>query len=160
MAPDDKEKTAFNTKYVHFKFLVISMSLRNLPGTFQSLINKIFCDRTNDFLVVYLDDILVNSNSGEEQQQQLRTVLKRLRHNKLYVGMRKFETMTTKTEFIDHLIGRNGIKIGYKRNELVQEGFKPSIVLDLQGFISLMQFYRQFIQKLSEIAAPRTTLPR
>ena len=61
MNPDDIEKTAFNTKYGQFEYLVMPMGLCNAPATFQSLMNRIFYDCFDVFLVVYMDDLLIFS---------------------------------------------------------------------------------------------------
>lgn len=82
---EDIEKTAFKTKYGHFEFLVMPMRLYNALATFQSLMNSIFSDIIINYLVVYLDDLLVYSNSYEEHLQHLEEVLSRLHKNQLYV---------------------------------------------------------------------------
>lgn len=129
IAPADIEKTAFKTKYGHFEFLVMPMGLRNAPATFQALMNSIFRDCIDDFVVVYLDDILIFSESREEHLNHLRIVLSRLRDHELYVGEKKFELMKTETEFLGLIVGRDGIKIGEERKRLIQEWPVPKTSL-------------------------------
>lgn len=95
--PADIEKTAFKTKYGHFEFLVMPMGLRNAPATFQALMNAIFCDCIDEFLVVYLDDILIFSDSREDHLKHLGLVLSRLKENSLFVGRSKYELMKEET---------------------------------------------------------------
>lgn len=86
IAIEDIEKTAFKTKYGHFEFLVMPMGLRNAPATFQALMNAIFRDCIDDFIVIYLDDILIFSDSRQDHLRHLRIVLSRLKEHQLYVG--------------------------------------------------------------------------
>lgn len=132
VAPEDIEKTAFNTKYRHFEFLVMSLSLRNSPAGFQSLMNKIFYDHIDDFLVIYLENILIYSNSHGEHLRNLRTVLERLRQHELYIRMEKAEIVATETEFLGQMVRWDGIKIGEERLKLVQKWPKPSNISELE----------------------------
>lgn len=84
IAEDDIPKTAFNTRYGHYEWLVMSFGLTNAPATFQNLMNDVFRDLINAGLVVYLDDILVYSRTPQEHLIRLRSVLQKLRDNHLY----------------------------------------------------------------------------
>ena len=78
MKPSDVEKTAFNTKYGQFEYLVMPMGACNAPATFQSLMNDIFHDCIDDFLCVYIDDLLIFSKDEESHMRHLEIVLSRL----------------------------------------------------------------------------------
>lgn len=80
------------------------MELRNALETFQALLNAIFRDCTDEFPVIYLDDILIFSDTREEHLRHLRIVLTRLRENQLYVGSRKFELLQDETEFLGLIV--------------------------------------------------------
>lgn len=160
IAPEDIEKTAFKTKYGHFEFLVMPMGLRNAPATFQALMNSIFRDCIDDFVVIYLDDILIFSASKEEHLKHLRIILTRLKEHQLYVGSNKFELMTEETEFLGLMVGRNGITIGEDRKKLVKEWPIPKTITELRSFLGLAQFFRRFIRNFSHKAAPLTNLTR
>ena len=84
--PEHIEKTAFNTKYGQFEYLVMPMGLCNAPATFQSLMNRIFYDCIDFFIVIYMDDILIFSKDEESHYKHLKIVLERLEENKLYVS--------------------------------------------------------------------------
>lgn len=156
----DIEKTAFKTKYGHFEFLVMPMGLRNAPATFQALMNGIFRDCIDDFIVIYLDDILIFSESREEHLHHLRIVLSRLRDHQLYVGKTKYELMTQETEFLGLIVGRTGVRIGDDRKKLIQEWPIPKSITELRSFLGLVQFFRRFIKDFSKTAAPLTNLTR
>jgi hypothetical protein len=82
--PDDIEKTAFRTHLGHFQFTVLPFGLCNAPATFQTLMNDIFRREIDDFVLIYLDDIMIFSSTLEEHLAHVRHVLQKLRDNKLY----------------------------------------------------------------------------
>jgi hypothetical protein len=79
--PEDIPKTAFVTRYGQYEFTVVSFSLTNAPAYFMNMMNKVFMDELDKFVVVFIDDILVYSSTTEEHEQHLRVVLERLRQN-------------------------------------------------------------------------------
>ena len=79
MHPESVEKTAFRCQYGSFEFMVMPFGLNNAPSTFQALMSEIFHDCLSDFVVVYLDDILVFSKTKEDHEKHVRIVLERLR---------------------------------------------------------------------------------
>ena len=89
MAETSIEKTAFRTHIGHWEFLVMPFGLCNAPASFQRLMNKVFKDELNSFILVYLDDILIFSRSLEEHWGHLRRALQRLREAKLYRRLHK-----------------------------------------------------------------------
>ena len=116
---EDVEKTAFNTKYGQFEYLVMPMGLCNAPATFQSLMNSIFADYIDDFMVIYMDDLLVYSKSVEDHMIHVRQVLQRLRENHLYVSPRKCEFMKSEIEFLGMIVGNNKIKVDDRKIEAI-----------------------------------------
>ena len=84
-------KTAFVTRYWQFEFTVMSFGLTNAPAYFMNLMNKVFMDELDKFVVVFIDDILIYSKSVQEHEQHLRVVLEKLRVHKLYAKFSKCE---------------------------------------------------------------------
>ena len=80
----DVSKTAFRTRYGHYEFLVMSFELTNAPAVFMDLMNRVFRPYVDQFVVVFIDDILVYLESMEEHVYRLRTILQTLRENQLY----------------------------------------------------------------------------
>ena len=74
----DIPKTAFVTRYGQFEYTVVSFGLTNAPAYFMNMMNKVFMDELDRFVVVFIDDILIYSATAEEHEQHLRTVLERL----------------------------------------------------------------------------------
>ena len=156
----DIPKTAFRTRYGHFEFRVLPFGLTNAPATFQGLMNDIFRPYLDQFVIVYLDDILIFSKSPEEHEQHLRTVLSVLRQEKLYAKASKCEFFESKTEFLGHIISDQGILPDPKKLQAIEEWPAPKTVTEIQSFLGLANFYRRFIRNFSHIAAPLTSLTK
>ena len=78
---EDIPKTAFVTRYGQYEFTVVSFGLTNAPAYFMNMMNKVFMDELDKFVVVFIDDILVYSASVEEHEHHLRVVLEKLRQH-------------------------------------------------------------------------------
>jgi len=91
IAEGDKEKTIYRTRYGSYQFMLMPFGFTNAPATFCTLMNDIFREWLDDFVVVYIDDILIYSGSLEEHAEHLRKVFQRLRENKLYAKLEKCE---------------------------------------------------------------------
>jgi hypothetical protein len=86
---EDIIKTAFRTRYGHYEFTVVSFGLSNAPSIFTCLMNDIFREYLDKFVIVFLDDILIYSKPEEENEKHLRLVLQVLRENRLYAKLSK-----------------------------------------------------------------------
>lgn len=158
--PEDIEKTAITIRYGLFEFLVMPMGLCNAPATFQSLMNSIFFDFMDLFVVVYIDDLLIFSKTKEEHLKHLELVLERLEEHELYIGKNKCAFMQESVEFLGLKISKNGISIEEDKKKAIKDWPKPSSISEIRSFIGLLQFFRRFIRRFSEIAAPLTNLTR
>ena len=94
--------TAFRTRYGHVEFIVISFGLTNAPATFMDLMHRVFQPYLDQFVVVFVDDILVYSKSEEEHEDHLRMVLHALRNHRLYAKLSKSEFCLIEVRFLDH----------------------------------------------------------
>ena len=88
---EDIPKTAFRTRYGHYEFIVMFFRLTNTPAVFMDLMNRIFKDFLDTFVIVFIDDILIYSKSDREHECHLRTVLTTLRVNRLFAKFSKCE---------------------------------------------------------------------
>jgi hypothetical protein len=93
--PEDLEKTACNTKHEQSEYLVMPMELCNATETFQTLMNNLFCDCIDDFLVVYMDDLFIFSKNKEDHMRHVEKVLQRLRQDNLFVSPKQFVFVRT-----------------------------------------------------------------
>ena len=154
----DEWKTAFRTRYGHFEYLVMPFGLANAPATFQAYINRALAGLVDVFVVVYLDDILVYSNSEEEHWNHVRQVLERLRQHRLYVNLSKCAFDVEQLEFLGFIVSINGVSMDPDRVKTITEWPHPKSYRDVQVFLGFANFYRRFIEKYSTIAAPLTDL--
>src|SRR5205085_8125498 len=156
IAAADRYKTAFRTHYGHYKFNVMPFGLTNAPATFQSLMNDIFQDMLDVCVIVYLDDILVFSKNDADHKKHVRQVLQQLRENKLYARPSKCTFFTDTIEYLEHVIGPDGIKPNPSLVKAIVTFPQPQTLKELQSFLGLANYYRKFIENYSRIAAPLT----
>ena len=97
---EDVEKTAFRTRYGHYEFLVIPFGVTNAPAAFMDLMNRIFKPYLDEFVVVFIDDILIYSKSEVEHENHLRLALQILRDRKLYAKFNKCEFWLSTISFL------------------------------------------------------------
>ncbi len=154
----DEWKTAFNTPSGHYEYLVLSFGLSNAPAVFHGLINSILGDMINQFVFVYLDDILIFSPSLQVHIQHVRRVLQCLLENKLFVKAEKCEFHAESVTFLGHIISTRGIKPDPAKLEAVAMWPVPDSRKALQRFLGFANFYRQYIRNFGQIAAPLTAL--
>ncbi|MDD2978257.1 reverse transcriptase domain-containing protein, partial [Aquabacterium sp.] len=158
--PEDREKTAFRTRFGHFEYTVLPMGLCNAPGTFMQLMNQTFADMLDKSVLCFLDDILVFSKTREEHLQHLRTVLTRLRDQELYVKPSKCAFMQREVGFLGHRIGADGLRVAPDKISAVQQWPVPKSVTEVRSFLGLANFYRRFVRDYSRIALPLTELTK
>jgi RNase H-like domain found in reverse transcriptase/Reverse transcriptase (RNA-dependent DNA polymerase)/Integrase zinc binding domain/Integrase core domain/Chromo (CHRromatin Organisation MOdifier) domain/Retroviral aspartyl protease len=157
---DDEWKTAFRTRYGSFEYRVMPFGLTNAPATFQHFMNDIFRDLLDQFVVVYLDDILVFSENAEQHEEHVRTVLKRLRDNGLALKAEKCEFDVDTVEFLGYVISPDGVTMDRAKVDKILSWPEPRNAKDIQRFLGLANYYRRFIRSFSKIAAPLTRLLR
>jgi hypothetical protein len=106
--PSDIPKTTFITKYELYEFTVMSFGLTNASAYFMYLMNSVFMDYLDKFVVVFIDDILICSQNEQEHEEHLRKVLQRLRDCRLYAKLSKCEFWISEVLFLGHIITREG----------------------------------------------------
>jgi hypothetical protein len=107
----DIPKTAFRTRYGLYEYTMMSFGLTNAPAYFMYLMNKVFMEYLDKFVVVFIDDILIFSKMEEEHEKHLRMVLEKLRSNQLYAKFSKCEFWLTEIAFLGHVIFARGISV-------------------------------------------------
>jgi hypothetical protein len=113
--PSDIPKTTFITKYELYEFNVMSFGLTNAPAYFMYLMNSVFMDYLDKFVVVFIDAILVYSQNEQEHEEHLRKVLQRLQDCQFYAKLIKCEFWISEVLFLGHIINREGLGVDSKR---------------------------------------------
>ncbi|KAL0540790.1 hypothetical protein IC582_020804 [Cucumis melo] len=137
----DIPKTTFRSRYGHYKFIVMSFGLTNAPVVFMDLMNRVFKDFLDTFVIVFIDEILIYSKTEAEHEEHLHQALKTLRANKLYAKFSKFSVDPAKIKAITSWP-------------------RPSTVSEIRSFLGLAGYYRRFVEDFSRIASPLTQLTR
>jgi hypothetical protein len=153
----DMPKTAFVTHYGQHEFIVMPFGLTNAPAYFMNLMNKVFMEELDKFVVVFIDDIHVYSRSAEEHGQHLRIVLEKLRGHQLYAKFSKCEFWLLKMSFLGHILTAKGVDVDLKKVTALANWKRPTSVIEMQSFLGLAGYYRRFIEGFSKIARPMTT---
>ncbi|GJQ93259.1 putative reverse transcriptase domain-containing protein [Tanacetum coccineum] len=156
----DISKTAFRTRYGHYEFLVMPFGLTNAPAVFMDLMNRIFHEYLDKFVIVFIDDILVYSKSEEEHERHLRIVLEILRQKKLYAKFSKCEFWLQQVAFLGHIVSVDGIIMDPSKVEAITKWPRPTTVTEVRSFLGLAGYYRRFVEGFSRLALPLTQLMR
>ena len=107
----DELKTAFNTPFGHYEYLVMPFGLTNAPAIFQALVNDVLGDMLNQFVSVYLDDILIFSKSREEHIVHVQFVFQRLLKNSLFVKAEKCEFHASTVSFLGYIVAKGSLQM-------------------------------------------------
>jgi hypothetical protein len=154
----DVPKTAFSTRYGLYEFPMMSFGLTNAPAYFMYLVNSVFMNELDKFVVVFIDDILIYSKNEVEHAKHLRIVLQRLRDHKLYAKFSKCEFWLDSVKFLGHTISRDGISVDPSKVQEVMDWKPPKSVHQIRSFLGLAGYYRRFIPDFSRTAKPMTEL--
>ncbi|CAM4619083.1 unnamed protein product [Leuciscus chuanchicus] len=154
----DEWKTAFNTPRGHFEYLVMPFGLSNSPAVFQALVNDVLRDMVDQFIYVYLDDILIFSSSLQEHVQHVRRVLQRLLENGLFVKAEKCAFRAQSVPFLGYIVSSEGMRMDPEKVNAVVDWPSPDTRKALQSFLRFANFYRRFIRNFSQLASPLTAL--
>ncbi|WVZ80605.1 LOW QUALITY PROTEIN: hypothetical protein U9M48_028065, partial [Paspalum notatum var. saurae] len=146
---EDIPKTAFSTRYGLYEYLVMSFGLTNAPAFFMYMMNSVFMNELDKFVVVFIDDILIYSKNEEEHREHLRIVLTWLREHKLYAKFSKCAFWL-----------KEGVAVDPSKVESVLNWKQPESVTEIRSFLGLAGYYRRFIKDFSKTAKPMTSLTK
>ena len=157
---EDVPKTAFRTRYGHYEFLIIPFGLTNAPTAFINLMNRVFNPYLDQFMVVFIDDILVYSKSRKEHERHLSIVLQTLKDKRLYAKLKKCEFWLDRVSFLGHVVTKDGILVDPGKVDAMSNWRRPTTVTKIRNFLGLDGYYRWFIEGFSKIALPLTSLTK
>lgn len=160
VAEGDEWKTTFRTRYGSFKWNVMPFGLTNAPVVFQQFVNTVFTDILDVYVIVYMDDVLVYSDTPKEHHEHVREVLQRLHQNKLYANPKKCKWSTETCEYLGYILSPVGLTMANDKVKAIVDWPTPRKVKDIQSFLRFANFYRRFIYNYSNIVMPLTRLTR
>lgn len=134
-------KTTFRTRYRHYEFLVRPFELMNAPTAFMDLINRILQPYLDQFIRVFIDDILVYSKTEDENDKHLKIVLQILREKQLYTKFSKCEFWLREVNFFRHVVSTEGIYVDLQKIEVVLDWKQPKNVSEIRSFLGLVGYY-------------------
>ncbi len=158
ISDDDIPITAFRTRYGHYEFLVMPFGLTNAPATFMNLMNHVFREYLDEFVVVFLDDILIYSQTEAEHYKHLNLVLEVLQKHQLYANISKCEFLQPEMDFLGYRVTADGLTMDANKVKAISDWPPLSSVKEVRSFLGLAGYYRRFVKDFSMIASPLTEL--
>lgn len=155
---EDIHKTAFGTKYGHYEWTVMPFGMQNSPATFQSLMNHILREFIDDFVLVYVDDVLIYSPDEKQHEIHLKKVLDKLEENQMRIRGKKCSFMKSQIKYLGFEIGNGQIKVEDDRIKAIQEWNTPRNTHELRSFLGLANTIHPFIKNYASLAAPLNEL--
>ena len=151
--PGDEHKTAFTSRYGTYEFMVMPFGLTNAPATFQTAMTILFTEWLDDFVIVYLDDILIYSQSQSDHIQHARQVMQKLLDHQWVCKLKKCDFATKSVEYLGHIVSDGRIAIDPDKMKAVTDWPVPFKNLhEVQSFLGLVGYYRKFIPRFSHTA--------
>jgi hypothetical protein len=140
--PSDISKTAFSTRYGLYEFTVMSFGLTSAPAYFMNLMNKVFMEYLDKFVVVFIDDILIYYKNDSEHEEHLRMVLQKLQDNQLYAKFTKCDFWLGEVHFLGHIISKRGIVVVPAKVTTIMDWKTLSTISEIWSFLGLAGYYR------------------
>nr|GEY91736.1 putative reverse transcriptase domain-containing protein [Tanacetum cinerariifolium] len=156
----DIPKTAFRTRYGHYEFLVMPRGLTNAPTVFMDLMNRIFHEYLDKFVIVFINDNLLYSKMKEKHEEHLHIVLGTLRQKKLYAKFLKCKFWLGQVAFLGHIVSADGITMDPAKVEAITKWPRPKTLTEIRSFLGLAGYYRRFVEGFSCLDLPLTKLMR
>src|SRR5258706_12463783 len=160
IAAGDEWKTAFTSRYGLYEYLVMPFGLSNAPSVFQRYVNDILKERLDKGVNVYIDDIMIHTETMEEHVVLVRWVLQKLTENNLCVNPKKCVFHVLEVEFCSYTIGQRGVKMSEDKVQEIVNWRLPRNVVEVQSFLGFANFYRRFIKGFAKVTRPLTDLTR
>ena len=158
LAPEDRYKTAFRTPFGSFEWNVMGMGLTNAPATYQSLMNAMFRPHLRDFVSVYLDDVLVYSNTLAEHLEHLRTVFEILKSNKVACKPSKCTLAAQQVLYLGHIVGNGELRVDPEKVAKILGIKSLTCKADVSTFLGMCGYLASHLVQYSDVALPLTNL--
>ena len=142
---EDVWKTTFKTRQGLFEWLVLPFGLCNAPATFMRVMNQVLRSYIDEFVIVYLDDILIYSDDWDNNKMHIRKVFEVLREAKLYLKMSKCEFIRKILIYLGHIVGEGQLRIDPAKVEAVMNWPSPTYVIETRSFLGVVQYYESLL---------------
>lgn len=153
----DRQKTAFSINGAKYEFVRMPFGLKNAPSIFQRCVDDILRPYIGKFAYVYIDDVLIFSNSEEEHIEHITTIINALHQANMKISAEKSHFYSTSIEFLGHIIKNGRITVDPEKTAAMQNYPIPKTLKELRSFLGLTGYYRRFIRDYAKIAKPLTT---
>ncbi|GJX86524.1 putative reverse transcriptase domain-containing protein [Tanacetum coccineum] len=138
---EDIPKTAFRTRYGYNEFQVMPFRLTNAPAVFMDLMNRVCKPYLDKFVIVFINDILIYSNTKEEHDAHLRLILELFKKEELYAKFSKCDFWLSKVQFLEHVIDSEGIDVDPVKIESIKDWESPKTPTEIRLFLGLACYY-------------------
>ncbi|KAG7533312.1 Zinc finger CCHC-type [Arabidopsis thaliana x Arabidopsis arenosa] len=156
--PLDIRKTAFRTRYGHYEFVVMPFGLTNAPAAFMKMMNSVFREFLDEFVIIFIDDILVYSKDWKTHQNHLRAVLERLREQKLFAKLSKCSFWQRSIGFLGHIVSEQEVSVDPEKIKSIKDWPRPKNATEIRSFLGLAGYYRRFVKGFASMSQPMTRL--
>ena len=159
MHPNSTKYTTFKTTFSLYIYNILLFGLTGGPGTWQRYMNDTLFDFLGKFCSVYLDDILVFSDTLKEHKAHVRTI-ERIQSAGLQIDIKKSEFHEQEIKFLGVLVGVNGLQMGPEKVKAIIDWSTPCTIKQVLSFLGFCNFYQRFIKDFTCIADPLTQLTK
>ncbi len=157
---EDEWKTVFCTQLEYYEYLIMFFDLINASVTFQIFVNNVLRRYLNQFIIVYLNDILVYSKTKKEHVQHVKKVLQTLKKVNLCIKSGKSEFHVQSVQFLKFIIMSQSLRMNSKKIEAVTTWLTSKSKIEVQFFLKFANFYRRFIERYFRIISSLMNLTR
>ena len=158
LSEDDRKKSAITTRYGNFEWTVAAFGMANVPSVFSRVVGDVLWEYQDNFVINFMDDILIYSPDFDSHIEHLTKVLNKLEEAQLYANPDKCTWFATSVHYLGHEISQEGVRVSKEKIRAIQEWPTPVNVKQLRSFLGLASFYRKHIKNFAFIANPLHTL--
>lgn len=156
LAEHDRKKTAFSVNNGKYEFCRLPFGLKNAPSIFQRAIDDVLRDEIGKSCHVYIDDIIIFSDSEQKHIDDIQNILLKLYHANMRVSLEKSKFFKTSVEYLGFVVSTDGIRTCPKKIETIVNYEMPTTLRSLRSFLGLAGYYRKFVKDYAAIAKPLT----
>jgi len=160
LAEESRAPCSFLINGRNFSYTRLPFGLCISGAEFQKAMDRVLGQLTQEFVTIYVDDILITSPSLEKHYEHIQRVLEKFMEYNVTVNLEKCQFFKSEATFLGHIISNQGVKMDNSKLQTVQDFKAPSNKKELQSFLGFLNFYRRFIDKFAHIIEPMIELVR